>query len=386
VASFNYTIDDNLGVDLSLFFPGLFAIRSGRGFRPSSTSGSQDFQLIDTGVTYQIGVTGRDVSLEGQGLNGFITSAVLSIIEPGVLPRQLASLNITLGDQTGLRNGVPVTNVLDMTPDTIMRFPASADSEGASMFLSGGLGNDRLIGSGWSDRLDGGGGRDRMEGRGGNDSYVIDNAGDVIIENSGQGTDEISVAFVSYILTAGSAIEAVFAIDGTSPVNLTGNSFGQRIDGNDAANRLSGLAGNDDLRGLFGADRLDGGIGNDVLDGGPGNDLLVGGLGRDTLTGGLGRDTFDFNAVVESRRGSLRDMVNFRRSEGDKIDLSTIDADTDGTAGNQAFRFIGASAFSGVDGQLRFAGGLLQGDTNGDRVADIEIRIVGALLGGDVIL
>lgn len=63
-----------------------------------------------------------------------------------------------------------------------------------------------------------------------------------------------------------------------------------------------------------------------------------------------------------------------------------FDADTDGTAGNQAFRFIGAGAFTGVDGQLRFAGGLLQGDTNGDGIADIEIKIVGSLLAGDVIL
>ena len=44
------------------------------------------------------------------------------------------------------------------------------------------------------------------------------------------------------------------------------------------------------------------------------------------------------------------------------------------------------AAFSGHDGQLRFSGGVLRGDTNGDRVADIEIRIVGALLAGDVIL
>ncbi|HEY7384825.1 MAG TPA: matrixin, partial [Beijerinckiaceae bacterium] len=76
----------------------------------------------------------------------------------------------------------------------------------------------------------------------------------------------------------------------------------------------------------------------------------------------------------------------FSRSQRDKIDLRTIDADTDGTAGNQAFRFIGGAAFSGVDGQLRFSGGLLQGDTNGDRVADFEVRIVGALVAGDVLL
>ena len=66
--------------------------------------------------------------------------------------------------------------------------------------------------------------------------------------------------------------------------------------------------------------------------------------------------------------------------------MSTIDADTDGTAGNQKFKFIGGVGFHGVNGELRFSRGLLQGDTNGDRVADIEIKIVGALLAGDVIL
>jgi hypothetical protein len=114
--------------------------------------------------------------------------------------------------------------------------------------------------------------------------------------------------------------------------------------------------------------------------------VLTGGLGRDTLTGASGRDIFDFNLTIESGRGAQHDTVNFRRVDGDRLDLSTIDADIDGTAGNQAFTFIGSAAFSGVDGQLRFSRGLLQGDTNGDRIADIEVHIVGALLGGDIIL
>jgi serralysin len=85
-------------------------------------------------------------------------------------------------------------------------------------------------------------------------------------------------------------------------------------------------------------------------------------------------------------RGPMHDTVEFHRAEGDRIDLSGIDADTDGAAGNQAFGFIGAHAFTGADGQLRFAGGLLQGDTNGDRVADLEIKIIGALARADIIL
>jgi hypothetical protein len=44
-------------------------------------------------------------------------------------------------------------------------------------------------------------------------------------------------------------------------------------------------------------------------------------------------------------------VVTFVRTDGDKIDLSTIDTDTDAAAGNQAFGFMGAQAFSGVDSQ-----------------------------------
>jgi hypothetical protein len=75
----------------------------------------------------------------------------------------------------------------------------------------------------------------------------------------------------------------------------------------------------------------------------------------------------------------------FQPSEGDRIDLRSIDADRD-TSGNQACHFIGGASFSGADGELRLRNGVLQGDTNGDRVADLEIRVVGTLLAGDIIL
>jgi hypothetical protein len=41
-----------------------------------------------------------------------------------------------------------------------------------------------------------------------------------------------------------------------------------------------------------------------------------------------------------------------------------------------------------VDGQLRFSGGVLQGDTNGDKLADIEIAVRGvtSMVAGDFVL
>jgi Ca2+-binding RTX toxin-like protein len=169
-------------------------------------------------------------------------------------------------------------------------------------------------------------------------------------------------------------------------IRLIGTNGNNTLTGTARDDSLFGRAGNDRLLGLGGNDRLFGEAGNDRIEGGVGNDLLTGGLGRDILIGGSGADMFDFNAASESRRGTLRDTVYFNHADGDKIDLRTIDADTDGTSGNQAFRFIGAAAFSGVDGQLRFKSGILQGDTNGDKVADFELRVVGTLLAGDIIL
>jgi serralysin len=252
--------------------------------------------------------------------------------------------------------------------------------------LSGGAGADRLFGLGGNDNLLGGlgndilvsgPGRDRLSGGAGSDTYIVDTAADIVIE-TGAGTDTV-VATLSYALAASAPVEHLVILDraGRAGIDLTGSSAANAVVGNQGGNVLRGRGGHDTLGG-FG--------GNDLLDGGPGNDLLIGGRGRDNLVGGLGRDRFDFNFANESVRGRLHDTVDFHRAEGDRIDLSGIDADSDGNAGNQAFRFIGAHAFTGVDGQLRFSGGLLQGDTNGDRVADIEIRIVGALVRGDIIL
>lgn len=55
------------------------------------------------------------------------------------------------------------------------------------------------------------------------------------------------------------------------------------------------------------------------------------------MTGGLGADTFDFNSVIGSPNAVIRDTIlNFTWSEGDKIDISGIDADQT-VAGDQAF-------------------------------------------------
>ena len=67
------------------------------------------------------------------------------------------------------------------------------------------------------------------------------------------------------------------------------------------------------------------------------------------------------------------------------IDLSGIDAKVH-VAKNNAFHFI-HGPFHNVEGELRFVGGIVQGDVNGDKVADFEIFVnVATLIAGDFVL
>ena len=106
--------------------------------------------------------------------------------------------------------------------------------------------------------LTGNGAVNRLAGGAGNDTYVVDNAGDVVIEatdtaSAKYGTDTV-IANVSYVLAAGQAVEALKAGTKANPVALTGNEFAQTLTGNAGANVLDGQGGNDLLTGGKGAD------------------------------------------------------------------------------------------------------------------------------------
>jgi len=144
--------------------------------------------------------------------------------------------------------------------------------------------NNTLTGNCGNNLLDGGLGADTMIGGAGNDTYIVDNVGDVVVENANEGIDTV-LSSVSYTLAAN--VENL-TLTGTASINATGNSLDNVLIGNSGNNVLDGGAGNDILIGSIGNDTLKGGAGNDTLTGGAGNDVLDGGSGNDTYVYGQG--------------------------------------------------------------------------------------------------
>ncbi|MBE9609984.1 M10 family metallopeptidase [Chitinilyticum piscinae] len=226
-------------------------------------------------------------------------------------------------------------------------FDDNLTGNSAANLLSGNAGNDLLVGNNGNDTLNGGVGSDSMNGGAGNDSYYVDSSSDMIIgETSVTGIDTVLSA-ISYTLGSSSNLENLTLLTGA--ISGIGNGLSNIITGN---------------------------AGNNTLNGGAGNDVLIGGAGKDVLTGSAGADRFDFNALSEILSGSSRDVISdFKSVEGDKIDLSTLDANT-ATVVNEAFSFIGTNAFTHA-GQIRFANGILYGNTDADSSAEFEIQLTG---------
>ena len=155
---------------------------------------------------------------------------------------------------------------------------------------------------------------------------------------------------------------------------------------------VSGQGGDDTLIGGAGGDSLNGGVGNDLLVGNGGADSITGGSGSDTLAGGTGADTFIFAAVSDFGPPGQEDVItDFSRTDGDKIRLTTIDANPV-LAGDQAFTWLGAGAFTGQPGQLHYVQSgpdlIVAGDIDGDGVADFQFKALGlaSLQAGDFYL
>jgi len=269
------------------------------------------------------------------------------------LPRTAAEADITvLGDASSeTLRGTSAAEVIDARAGNDVVY-----ADGGSDTVLGREGNDRLYGEAGNDTLIGGTGADRLDGGSGSDTASYANALSAVRvnlldprENSGDARGD------SYV-----SIE-----------NIGGSRFNDTLTGNNAANRIAGGTGNDVIKGLGG---------NDVLSGGDGADKLFGGAGADKLLGGAGADTFVFSSSAESTLDQRDVLYGFSRADGDKINVSSIDANID-ISGNQAFTFVGETSFSRSAGELRYVqkngDTFVHADVDGNGLIDFTVKLDG---------
>jgi len=85
----------------------------------------------------------------------------------------------------------------------------------------------------------------------------------------------------------------------------------------------------------------------DTISGLGGGDTITGAGGADVMTGGGGADRFVYTAVGDSTPTAPDRITDFSRSDGDRIDLSAIDARPD-LWGKQALTFVPGTQFTGA--------------------------------------
>ncbi len=250
--------------------------------------------------------------------------------------------------------------------------------------LRGTEGNDTLNGTAGDDTVDGLGGSDLIRAGAGND-----------VARGGEGTDRIAMDLGNDLIDGGGTFWDELFVEGSTAVTIdlartTAQVTGLGTDTILNIENVSGGSGHDQIFGDGRWNLLKGGVGNDLLDGRTGQDRLEGGAGRDEMRGGADgdRDVFIFASVGDSAVGSGRDVVSQFTRGVDDIDLGAIDANIH-MAGNQAFSFGGATAQAyGVWSSVLDGNQVVRADVNGDRVADLEIRVDGwsSLTASDFVL
>ena len=218
--------------------------------------------------------------------------------------------------------------------------------------VTGGQGNDTLLGSSRANTLIGSNGDDVLRGAGGAD-HLDGSAGfDTAVYSE-------STIGVTISLTTG-----------------TGSGGNAQGDVLTSIESVIGGTGNDVLIGSSHADTLSGNFGNDVIRGDG---------GHDTLSGGGGADRFVYDNLGDSPANANADRItDFNHGQGDRIDLHLIDANST-VAGDQAFHFIGSAAFGHHAGELRAvvsttgATTVVTADIDGDGSADVRITLSGSI-------
>ena len=299
------------------------AIWDAGGIDTLDTSGFATTQLIDlrAGSLSSIGGVTYDTAPTLAQVNANRAAEGLPPVSQTTYNSNMAALaaNPVVGrltDNFGIAYGVTIENAIGGSgADTMI-------GNEVDNILRGNAGNDIIRAAAGNDLLDGGIGNDVLEGGTGNDTYIVGEAGDIVTELAGEGTDTVKSS-IDYVLV--SNVENL-VLTGAAQ-NGTGNELDNVITGNELGNLLRGEAG------------------NDVLIGGDGVDRLVGGSGADIFVAEI-NDT-----KVASKDGliSLDLILDFEKG-ADKIDVSDLGAFTwKGHAANKDAGDLSIKTFGNIN-------------------------------------
>jgi Ca2+-binding RTX toxin-like protein len=332
----NYTLAANLE---NLVLVGGGTINGTGNADANTITGNDTDNVLD-------GAAGVDTLIGGLGDDTYVvdntSDAIVELVDEG-FDTVTTSMNFTLSNN--LENlKLAGTSAISGTGNAV------------DNVITGNTGANTLYGLGGNDTLDGGTGADILVGGLGDDIFVVDNIGDSLFENAGEGTDTVKS---SISLTIAGNFENLTLL-GSAKINATGNSLDNILTGNSGTNILTGLAGNDTLDGGIGSDVMIGGDGDDtyyvdnlldkvvelggqgtdtvfsmvayklsddienltlygnrsvnatgnamdnIITGNNGANILDGGIGADTLIGGLGNDTY----VVDNALDVITEFEN----------------------------------------------------------------------------
>jgi trimeric autotransporter adhesin len=456
LASLNYTLTANVE---NLTLTGTATNGTGNALANTLTGNSGNNQLSGlAGNDTLIGGDGNDVLLGGLGTDTVTGGADDDQITMLVTANNVDTIDAGTDNDTLVLSGVvPGDHVvvvdLSSSTDQVVSIGGTADNTliqknfenltasgiGSSVdvtgsdgdnILVGSKGNDSIEGGAGNDTLNGGAGADIMSGGLGNDTYVVNNAGDIVTENSGEGTADLVQSAVSF--TLGANIENL-TLTGAGAINATGNALNNVLTGNGAANVLDGKGGADQMAGgggndtyvvdslgdtvteslagvaggtdlvksavdftlgdnvekltLTGTDNINGtgNAFNNILTGNSGNNQLSGLAGTDTLTGGVGNDHLDGGAGTDKMAGGVGDDTYVVASAGDVV-TEGLNAGTDMVQSSITYKLganvenltLTGSALNGTGNTLN---NILTGNSGNNQLSGLAGN--DTLIGGD---
>ena len=347
----NDFLDGGAGTDQIVFFGGAQTIdlaagtATGEGtdtfmnFENVYAGNGNDIVFGDGVANVLLGHNGDD-TLEGRGgddtLNGGSDTDTASFSETtaGV------NANLTAGTAQGSESG----------SDTLQSIEN----------LTGGSGDDFLIGDGNVNVLAGGDGDDVLDGLGGDDTL-----------DGGAGTGDAAkfkttTSGVVVDLGAGTAVGAESGSDtlisiedasgGSGDDTLSGDGNANSLVGNDGNDTLSGLGGNDELFGGAGFDRIIAGAGDDTINGGGFTDIFDAGAEASAVIVNLGAGTASGTSIGNDTIVGVEDVIG--SSAGDEITGSGVANQVFGRDGNDVLNGGGGmDTLSGNDGNDTLDGG-----------------------------